>query len=68
MNRGYTVTVCDTCFRAACWHGDHPCATARTAGTREVLASELDARAVEHPSWYAPERLRITGVWPAGAQ
>lgn len=62
---GYIVTVCDRCMRASCWHGEHPCDGARSAGTREVSSTDLDAAAREHPSNYSADKIeRVTGTRP----
>lgn len=57
-----TVTVCDKCFRASCWHGIHMCGDGRTAGTVQKTVKELDELKKEHPSYYsAKEVAKHTG-------
>ena len=54
----YLVTVCSACRCASCWHGEFMCERSRDASTVEVRASELRGEDREHPSNFAPERLR----------
>lgn len=62
QSKGRTVTVCSACLRASCWHGEFMCSEARSAGTREMAASDLDALGKEHPSHYSPEQIaRVCG-------
>lgn len=61
--RDWYVTVCDKCFTASCWHGEFMCWDSKAAGTREMMASELDAIGYEHPSHYSREKLlEVCGV------
>ena len=58
----WLVTVCASCRRAQCWHGDLLCDSASTAGTVDVPASQLDLEHREHPEHYSRENLlRICG-------
>jgi hypothetical protein len=59
----YYVTVCDKCLKASCWHGIFFCQDYQTAGTQEVLASELRKLDVEHPYYFSKkEILRVCGM------
>lgn len=61
MSKSYNddvqVTVCDECLRASCWHWDFPCARAYEAGLTTRTVKQLKALNLEHPSYYAAERL-----------
>lgn len=48
-----TVTVCDKCLTASCWHGEFMCADARNAGIVEKPVSELRKLGREHPDHYS---------------
>lgn len=50
-----TVTVCDNCLTASCWHGLFMCDEAQTAGTVEKTVAELEALKREHPQWWNEE-------------
>lgn len=53
LDPGKTVTVCDKCFRACCWHGEFMCDGARTAGTVERTVAELrTANHGEHEEYW----------------
>lgn len=61
----YFVTVCDNCLQASCWHGVFRCWKSRSAGTRDILASELDRAGREHRSYYSVKRLTaVNGFAP----
>lgn len=61
-DRSYTVTVCDACLCASCWHGEFMCQRAWWAGIVDKLASELDELNREHPDHYSRETLaRVYG-------
>jgi hypothetical protein len=47
-----TITVCDACLRACCWHGELMCGEARTAGTKEMSREELEKLKLEHPRYW----------------
>ncbi len=47
-----TVTVCDSCLQASCWQGKFMCDDAPSSGTVEKTVAELDALALEHPSYW----------------
>jgi hypothetical protein len=65
-DRNYFVTVCADCNQACCWHGEFMCEKASSAGTLDVLASDLDAMGLEHPHHYSIENLtKIMGQRPA---
>lgn len=51
------ITVCDSCLRASCWHGDFYCDEHKEAGTKDLTESELAALGYEHPSNYSQERV-----------
>lgn len=44
-----TVTVCDSCRTASCWHGKFMCDRSSGAGTIDLPLSVLQAEAREHP-------------------
>lgn len=46
------VTVCDKCLRACCWQGEFMCDNAIGAGTFDLDIRYLQARALEHPSYW----------------
>ena len=48
------VTVCDSCFRASCWHGMFYCNNYQSAGTVEKTPEELTALNTEHHSYWRP--------------
>lgn len=43
-----TITVCDACYRAACWQGKFYCGEFKTAGTTEATRMELALLNLEH--------------------
>jgi len=49
-----TVTVCNRCFQASCWQGKFHCDESRSAGTVEMLRSELAKLGWENPSYWEP--------------
>ena len=51
-NADRLVTVCASCERASCWHGDFMCDEAKTADTKEMTVGELKALALEDPSYW----------------
>lgn len=59
------VTVCSNCLTAQCWHAgptDLMCEGAGHASLVEKTVEELDRLNLEHPSYYALERVeRICG-------
>ena len=66
--KDYWVTVCAACKKAYCWHCEFVCEDYKTAGTKTMLASELDAIGLEHPSNYSVETIeKITGQPPEAA-
>lgn len=44
-----TITVCDKCLTATCWHGEFMCDQSHEAGTVEKTREELLALNREHP-------------------
>ncbi len=52
------VTVCNSCFRASCWHGEFMCEGNKSAGTKQVPVWQLDADGREHPDHYSGEKVR----------
>lgn len=46
------ITVCDHCFRAACWQGIFLCDAAKRAGTKEMTVLDLRNLAYEHPQYW----------------
>lgn len=62
----YPVTVCDACLQASCWHGEFMCERSRGAGTTVLMASQLRALDLEHPSNFSPSKIaRVHGCFPA---
>jgi len=62
LRKDYWVTVCDSCRRASCWHGVEYCEQYETAGTVDVLASDLRKESNEHPSYFSrKEIVRVCG-------
>ena len=55
-NADRLVTVCASCERASCWHGEFMCDEARTADTKEMAVSELRALALENPTHWGGGR------------
>lgn len=47
-----TVTVCEKCYRASCWHMIWPCDDARTAGSVEMPISMLRQMKLENSDWW----------------
>lgn len=47
-----TITVCDKCLQASCWHGEFMCFEAIDAGTTEKTIVELKKLNLEHPSYW----------------
>jgi hypothetical protein len=47
-----TVTVCSSCMRASCWHGEFLCDSARGAGTAEKTVADLKKLGLEHHSYW----------------
>lgn len=48
-----TVTVCDSCLRAACWQGAFYCEDSHTtAGLIEKTVAELEVLGLEHPQYW----------------
>ena len=47
-----TVTVCDRCLRATCWHGNFMCDDAKNAGTVEKTVDELRKLNLENPCYW----------------
>lgn len=61
----YLVTVCAACLTASCWHGDFYCQKHKTASTRLMRASELQALDRENPDHYSWDAIvRNTGSIP----
>lgn len=54
------VAVCDECLRASCWQGIFMCEKSRGAGTMDLDVRYLQARALEHPDWWAKDYERNT--------
>ncbi len=50
-----TITVCDKCLRACCWHGNFMCDEAYTAGITEKTIAELKELDREHPDYWEIE-------------
>lgn len=49
MENQETITVCDKCLTASCWHYEFMCDDAINAGTTEKTIEELKELALEHP-------------------
>jgi len=59
----YWVTVCSSCLRASCWHGEFGCHQFETAGTVQRKASQLDKLNREHADNYSHDKLiEVCGV------
>jgi len=50
-----TITVCDECLRASCWHGLFMCDLAKSAGTVEKTREELIKLDLEHSNYWNKE-------------
>lgn len=61
----WLVTVCDRCLTASCWHGEFYCSEYKTAGTKEMRASELRTLDRESPDYFSREHIgQVTGTRP----
>lgn len=62
MPKERLITVCDSCLRASCWHGEFFCEQHKEAGTKKLTESELNTLNLEHPSNYSHEKvLKVCG-------
>lgn len=60
---GKTITVCDQCLTASCWHGEFMCSGSPNAGTVEKTRAELRRLNREHPDNYSARKIReVCGV------
>jgi len=50
-----TITVCDNCLQASCWHGIFMCDNSRYAGTIEKTIEELEILNLEHSDYWFKE-------------
>ena len=65
MRADYDVTVCSSCLRASCWHGEFYCEMARNAGITTRKASELRRLKLEHSSHFTKRKIeQVTGNRP----
>jgi hypothetical protein len=62
LDKSRSVTVCDACLTASCWHGTFPCQRSRDSGTTTRTVGELDGLGQEHPSHYALTRRSVEGT------
>lgn len=55
----WTITVCDSCLRASCWHGYLYCENHKSAGTVEITVAEARRRNQENPThWLKDENVK----------
>ena len=47
-----TITVCEACYRAACWQGEFYCDEYKSAGTTEATRIELAILGLEHSDYW----------------
>lgn len=61
------VVVCDTCYKASCWHGVFMCQDSDISGIVNVPRGLLRALDLEHESYFSDEELlKHTGSLPSG--
>lgn len=57
-----TITVCDACLQACCWHGIFYCDEYECAGTVEKTIEELRTLNLEHPQYWELEQRDTKGA------
>jgi len=50
-----TITVCNACMRACCWHGMFMCDEARCAGITELTREQLVELGLESSEYWTQE-------------
>lgn len=56
-NKDKLIIVCAECLTASCWYGEFMCDKAGTAKTKQMMASELEKLALEHPDNWSDDKL-----------
>ena len=61
MSGDRLVTVCSSCSRACCWHGEFMCSNSYGAGTKEVKLATLIKMHLEHIDNFSDAKLKEFG-------